>query len=153
MLGGETPPSLAGGDACATTDRFNRTRARARAGGAWSNGAMEHRAGGTPSNIPSPRHSITPFLSICRLRAFDRALFHPRHQGPQPGSDFFNGMLLAFLEQRVIAFIARLVFLDPVPGELARLNVPQGGLHSLLHARVDDLWAHRHVAPLGRFGN
>ena len=33
MPGGETPPSLAGGDACATTDRFNRTLWAAEAGG------------------------------------------------------------------------------------------------------------------------
>ena len=62
-------------------------------------------------------------------------------------------MPFALLQQRVVAFVAGLVFLDPAFGEPAGLNILQRPLHPLLHAGVNDLRPDRHVAPLGRFGN
>ena len=71
---------------------------------------------------------------------------HPGHQGSQPGPNLFNGMPFALLQQRVVAFVAGLVFLDPAFGEPAGLNILQRPLHPLLHAGVNDLRPDRHVA-------
>src|SRR5207247_1084582 len=95
---------------------------------------------------------ITPGRSIRRLHTFDGTLPHPRHERTQPGPNLFNGMFFALMEQRVVAFVAGLVLLDPALGEFAGLNFLQRRCHPLLNAGVDNLRANRHVTPLGRFG-
>jgi len=45
-------------------------------------------------------------MSVGCLRSLDLALFHPRHHGAELGAGLFNRMLLALLEQRIVAFVA-----------------------------------------------
>jgi len=54
---------------------------------------------------------------VGRLRAFDRALPHPRHHSTQPRADHLDGMLLTLLEQCLVFLVAVLIFLDPFAGE------------------------------------
>ena len=67
--------------------------------------------------------------SIRSLRAFDGTLFHPRHHGAELGTGLFNRMLLAFLEQRVVTFVAAFVFRNPFARKFAGLNVQIGRAH------------------------
>ena len=110
--------------------------------------------------------SISRLVSICSfvlvglrrlerlvrgLDAFGGSLAHPRHQFAQSLAHFFNLVFFAGLEERVVFFVARLIFSNPIFGKFAGLNVFEGGLHAFLDARVDDFRTNGDVAPLGGF--
>lgn len=87
------------------------------------------------------------------MRALDVGLLHPRHESAELGAGLLDGMIRALLEQCVVFLVTALVFLDPLAGELAGLDVLERGFHPLFHAGVDDLWTNADIAPLGRLGD
>ena len=100
-------------------------------------------------------------FAVCRrpqrlvggLDAFGGALAHPRHQFAQSFAHFFNLVFLAGSEERVVFFVACLIFSNPIFGKFAGLNVFEGSFHAFLDARVDDFRPNGDVAPLSGFGD
>src|SRR4051812_15902932 len=90
---------------------------------------------------------------ISGLDPFHRSLLHPGHHRTKSFPDFFDIMLFTGLEQRVVFFVATLVFGDPSFGEFAALNFFERFLHALLHAGINDFWTNADVAPLRSFRN
>ena len=107
-------------------------------------GLWEGKSNGLP---PCPAHSIRG------LDAFDGAFLHPGHHGTKAGADFFDVVGLALFQQRVVLFVAGLVFFDPALREGSILNFLESLFHALLNARVDDFRTDCYIAPFRCFAD
>ena len=65
--------------------------------------------------------------SVGGLRAFEVLFLNPRHEHAELGAGLFDGVLFASLEEGVVFLVAAFVFIEPVLGKLAGLNVLERG--------------------------
>ena len=77
----------------------------------------------------------------------------PGHQAAEAGTGFLDGVLLALLEQLVIALHAGAALLDPFAGKLPVADLLEDGLHGLFRPTIDHTGTAGDVAVLGGFGN
>ena len=68
---------------------------------------------------------------VLGLSALDVALLDPRHERTETLAGLFDRVVLALLEQLVVILQAALVFLDPLGGELTRLDFLEDLAHRL----------------------
>src|SRR4051794_34194536 len=113
--------------------------------------ATRQRPGVSPAFVKNKRCGSSPLVG--RLRALEVLLLNPGHQAAEAGAGLLDRVLLAFLEQGVVLLVAALVFLHPLLGKLAGLDVLESRLHALLYAGVDDLRSDGNIAPLGGLGD
>lgn len=103
-----------------------------------------------PSGRPYFERNCYLVGGLCPL---DVLLLDPGHAGAELLAHLLDGVLLASLEEGVILLLATLCLGNPILGELAGLDVLEGGLHPLLDGSIDNLGPDYNITILGGLGD
>src|SRR5690606_2511827 len=99
---------------------------------------------------PPPRDGIDGSVALAVDQLVGR---DPRHHGPQPLAHFLDRVRIVHAANALEAGRAGTVFLHPLGGELAGLDVIQDPLHLGLGLGGDDARTGYVLAPLGGVGD